>query len=173
MIATSNFLVPNGTFIVELIAFVIVLGVVGRYALPPLNKMVEARREQIRSELEAAERARSEATAADEERQATLDEARRRAREILEAANRAAESARAEAAEKGREEHDRIIQDATAELDHARQRALDEATAQIGELVMEVVERIIAREMDTEVHRDLLDEAIAALKGEESSEAGV
>ena len=38
-IATSNFLIPNGTFIVELVAFIIVLGVVARYILPPVNKM--------------------------------------------------------------------------------------------------------------------------------------
>ena len=34
MTATSNFLVPNGTFIVVLIAFIIVLGVIGKYVLP-------------------------------------------------------------------------------------------------------------------------------------------
>ena len=47
--ATSNFLVPNGTLIVELIAFLIVLAVIGKYVLPPLNKAMTARQEQIRS----------------------------------------------------------------------------------------------------------------------------
>ena len=36
-LATSNFLVPNGTFIVVLIAFIIVLRVITKYVLPPLN----------------------------------------------------------------------------------------------------------------------------------------
>ena len=31
-IATSNFLVPNGTFIVVLLAFIVVLGVIGQEA---------------------------------------------------------------------------------------------------------------------------------------------
>ena len=33
-LATSNFLVPNGTFIVVLLAFLLVLGVIGQNVLP-------------------------------------------------------------------------------------------------------------------------------------------
>ena len=45
----------------------------------------------------------------------------------------------------------------------ARQRALEEASAQLGELVVDVVERIIGREVNAEAHRDLIQEAISAL----------
>jgi F-type H+-transporting ATPase subunit b len=173
MIASSNFLVPNGTFIVELIAFVIVLLVMARYILPPLNKALSDRQAQISEELTAADRARAEATAADEERRAALDEARRRAREILEQANRTAERLHAEAAQRGQEEESRIVAGATAELERARQRALEEAANRLGALVLDVVERVIGREVDAEAHRDLLDEAIAALNQEpEGSGAG-
>ena len=47
-LATSNFLVPNGTFIVVLIAFIIVLYVITKYVLPPLNAALTERQEQIR-----------------------------------------------------------------------------------------------------------------------------
>ena len=50
----------------------------------------------------------------------------------------------------------------------ARQRALEEAAARLGELVVDVVERIIGREIDAEAHRDLIDEAVDALSGDES-----
>ena len=36
--AESNFLVPNGTFIAELVAFVILLWLIKKYVLPPLSK---------------------------------------------------------------------------------------------------------------------------------------
>jgi F-type H+-transporting ATPase subunit b len=36
--ATSNFLVPNGTFIVVLLAFLVVVWVIGKKVLPVLNK---------------------------------------------------------------------------------------------------------------------------------------
>ena len=52
---------------------------------------------------------------------------------------------------------------AEAEMQLARQRAVEEAAARLGELVVEVVERIIGREVDADAHRDLIDEAVAAL----------
>jgi F-type H+-transporting ATPase subunit b len=168
MMATSNFLVPNGTFIVELIAFLIVLGVVARYVVPPLNRVLRDRQAQIQAELSAADRARAEAAAVEDERRQALDEARQRAREIVEQANRNAEKTRADASAQGQEEHDRIVANANAEVAQARQRALEEATAQVGELVMEAVERVIGREMDSDVHRELVNEAIAAMRADDA-----
>ena len=172
MIGTSNFLVPNGTFIVELLGFLIVLAFIARVVLPPVNRALVARQAQIQSELAAADPARAEAAAADEERRQALEEARRRAREIVEQASRSAERVRADAAAEGEEEHDRILASASAEVDRARQRALEEATVQMGQLVMDVVERVIGREVDADVHRDLVDEAIAAVNVDGGSSTG-
>jgi F0F1-type ATP synthase membrane subunit b/b' len=36
----------------------------------------------------------------------------------------------------------------------------------MGEIVMEVVERVIGREVDAEAHRELIDEAVAALRAD-------
>ena len=76
MTASSNFLIPNATLIVEIVAFLIVLGFLAKYVLPVLNKTLEERQEQIGSALEAAETARTEAAEAGHQRQETLDEAR-------------------------------------------------------------------------------------------------
>lgn len=163
MIATSNFLVPNGTFIAEIIAFVIVLFVVWRYILPPLNKMLAARQEAIRAELAAAQAAEADAEAAEAARKAELERARQQAREIVEQAQRTAERLADEAHLRGQSEYDRLVTSAEAEVRLARQRALEEAAQRLGELVVEVVERIIGREMDAAAHRDLIDEAVEAL----------
>ena len=172
MMATSNFLVPNGTFIVELVGFLIVLGVVARYLLPPINRALQERQAKIQAELDAADKARAEAAAADDERRRELEDARRRAREILEQAERAADKARTDGLASAQEEHDRIVAGATAEVTLAKQRALDEATTQVGQLVMEVVERVIGREVDERAHRDLVDEAITALRAEDGGATG-
>jgi len=44
----SIFLLPNGTFFVELVVVVVILWLVTKYILPPLNKAMEARQEKIR-----------------------------------------------------------------------------------------------------------------------------
>jgi F-type H+-transporting ATPase subunit b len=171
VIASSGiFIVPNATFIVELVAFVAILAVVGRYALPWVNTQLQARQDGIRAELEAADRAKADAEAADETRKSELESARVRAREIVEQAQHTADRLADEARARGQREYEHMVTSAEAEVRLARQRALEQAAQRLGDLVVEVVERIIGREMDAEAHRDLIDEAVQALAGGTSPE---
>jgi F-type H+-transporting ATPase subunit b len=163
-IATSIFLVPNGTLIIEIVAFLIVLFVIGRYVLPVLNKALEERQEEIRSSLEAADAARAEADETRSQRQGILDEARQQARDIVAQAGRSAERVAAQAEERGQQEYDRLVNSAMAEISLARQRAVDEVSAQLGVLVLSVARQVIGREIDAAGHRALIDEAVAALR---------
>ncbi len=164
VIAESNFLIPNATFVIELVAFVIVLYIIGKkFPLPQLKRALDERAEAIRSELQAADEAKADAAAADDDRRAALEQARHQAREIVAQANRTAEALASEAQARAQSEKDRILSSAESEVNLARQRALEEAAARLGELVVDVVERIIGREVTAEAHRDLIDEAIAAL----------
>jgi F-type H+-transporting ATPase subunit b len=166
MQTASVFILPNGTFFVELLIFLIIVFVAAKYILPPLNRVVEKRQEQIRSSLEAADQARADAAAADDERRAVLEHARQQAREIVAQANHTAEQVRSEAQARGQAESERIIAGAGAELALARQRAIEESASRMGEIVLDTVEKIIGREVDAAAHRDLLDEAIEALRSD-------
>jgi F-type H+-transporting ATPase subunit b len=170
-VIASNFLIPNGTLIVEVVAFLIVLGVVARYVLPPLNKALEQRQQEIRRSLEAAEAAKAEADATRRQRQEILDEARQQARELVAQANATAERLRQEAVERAQAEHDRIVAAAEADIALARQRAVDEVSAQVGALVLAVARQVIGREVDAEAHRALIDEAVAALSASSDTAA--
>ena len=165
-IATSNFLIPNGTFVVELIAFVIVLGVLAKFVLPLLNEKLSERQDKIRSELAAADEAKADAQAADDERKAELDRARQQAREIVAQAHRTADNVVAEAEQRASVEYARLVSNADTAIAMARQKALDEASARLGQLMVDVVGRILAREIDAEARRDLIDAAISALREE-------
>ena len=46
---TSNFLIPNGTFFVELGAFALLFFLLARYVIPPINKAMTARQDAIRA----------------------------------------------------------------------------------------------------------------------------
>jgi len=170
-LATSNFLVPNGTFIVVLIAFIIVLYVITKYVLPPLNKALTDRQEQIRGELEAADKAKTDAEEADAERRAALEQARSQAREIVSQAQTTADQIVTSATAEGQSIHDRIVAAADAEVIVARQAAVEEVTARVGEIVLAAAERVIGREIQTSDHQDLIDEAIAAVRAETSGAA--
>jgi F-type H+-transporting ATPase subunit b len=166
MIAESIFLIPNGTFIVELAVVAVLLFLVTKYILPPLNKAMENRQEQIRGALDAADKARAEAAAAGDERAKVLAAARDQAREIVAAAQATSDSVKAESGARGQAEYDRIIAAAQGEVDTARQRAIDEASAKIGEIVFDLVAKIVGREVDQNAHQDLVREAVSALNAE-------
>jgi F-type H+-transporting ATPase subunit b len=170
-IATSNFLVPNGTLIIEVIAFLLLLAFIGRKVLPPLNKALEERQEEIRTALEAAEAAKAEADETHAQRQGILDEARTRAREIVAQANKVAEGVAAQSEERGQQEYDRLVRAAETDIALARQRAVDEVSAQLGALVMSVARQVIGREIDATSHRALIDEAVAALRSSSDTTA--
>ncbi len=163
MIASSIFLLPNGTFVVELVVVAVILYLVTKYILPPLNKAMESRQEKIRASLEAADAGRAEAAAADDERATVLADARERAREIVATAQATADQVKAESAGRGQAEYERIVAMAQDEVATARQRAIDEASARIGEVVFELVTKIVGREVDQAAHQDLVREAVAAL----------
>lgn len=171
MTTASIFLVPNGTFIVELVVSIILILAIYKWVLPVINKAMEERQEKIRASLEAADQARADAEAADDERRNVLEQARQQAREIVATANRTAEQVRTDMQARGQAEYDRIVGNADVEISLARQRAVEEAAARMGEVVMEVVERVIGREVNLDVHRDLIEEAVTALREEPDSAA--
>ncbi len=49
---TSNFLIPNGTFFFVLIIFLIVLGVIGKWVVPPVSKVLRERDAMVKQTVE-------------------------------------------------------------------------------------------------------------------------
>jgi F-type H+-transporting ATPase subunit b len=164
MTTASIFLLPNGTFFVELIIFIALVVIMGKKIIPPITAALAERQERIRAALDAADQARVDAAAADDERRAVLEEARQQAREVVAEANRTAEAVRVDFQTRGQAEYDRIVGGAETEVAVARQRAVEEAASRVGEIAMDVVQRVIGRPVNAEAHDDLISEAVSALR---------
>jgi F-type H+-transporting ATPase subunit b len=165
-VTAGIFILPNATFIFELIIFLVLVYVVGRKIIPPINAALAERQERIRASLDAADQARADAAAADDERRAVLEDARQQAREVVAQANRSAEAVRVDFQTRGQTEYERIVGSAEAEVALARQGAVEEASSRLGEITMDVVERVIGRPVSAESHQDLIAEAIGALRAD-------
>ncbi len=92
---TSNFLIPNGTFFFVLIIFLIVLGVIGKWVVPPISKVLRERDAMVKQTVEDSRKAADQFAAADDDYQAEMararseasglrDDARAEGRKILE-----------------------------------------------------------------------------------------
>jgi F-type H+-transporting ATPase subunit b len=161
--SSTNFLLPNMTFFVELLAFIVILGLIAKYILPPINRAIKQRQEEIASSLQQGEEAKQRLLAADTEYQAKLEEARQEARTVIERANRLADQLREEARTKGQDEYDRVVARAEADIQRATERAREELRLQVADLVIAAAERVIGEELDIERHRGLIEEAIAGV----------
>jgi F-type H+-transporting ATPase subunit b len=150
----------NATLVVELIAFLVMLGILGRWVYPPVIRAAEARQRQVAEQLEAAKKARKEAEAHLQEADAAIQEARAQAGQIIERANRAAEQVQQEAQEKAREEARRIVEGASRDIDAERQRAIQSIRLQMADIVTEAVRRIVGESLDGERHRELIEATI-------------
>src|ERR1700727_1778656 len=82
----SNFLVPNGTFFVVLIIFLIVLGVIGKWVVPPVSKVLRERDAMVKQTIEDSRRAADQFSAADEDYQAEMATARGEASKLRDGA---------------------------------------------------------------------------------------
>jgi F0F1-type ATP synthase membrane subunit b/b' len=86
MLDSRNFLVPDGTFIIEAVAFLAVLVVMTRWVLPRIRGAMEARQRAISQSLAAAREADERRRAAEAEAAEIRTVARREARRIKEQA---------------------------------------------------------------------------------------
>jgi len=169
MTTAGIFLLPNGTFFVELIIFIVLVVIMGKKIIPPVTAALSERQDRIRASLDAADQARADAVAADDERRAVLEAARASAREVVAEANRTAEAVRVDFQTRGQAEYERIVGSAEAQVDVARQHAVDEAANRVGEMAMDVVERVVGRKVSIGAHEDLIADAVSALRAETSA----
>jgi F-type H+-transporting ATPase subunit b len=141
--ASSNFLIPNGTFIAELVGFVIIVVVLGRTLVPRINQALADRQEMIRRSYSDAEEAK-----------ARLDAAEAEYRELIAGARADAARQREEAREEGAQiladlraqaqvESERIRQAAQQQLEAERSRTVEALRAEVGTLAVELAGRVV------------------------------
>ena len=160
LVASSNFLVPNNTFFVELVAFLIVIFLLAKYVLPPLNRIMEERQATIRQALADAEEAKRRSAEAEDEQRRIVSEARTQARGVVEEANKMAEQARTERRQQAEAEYERIVGAASADIEAQARRAQEELRQQAADLAIAVAERVIGEGIDRQAQAELINRTI-------------
>lgn len=164
--ATKNFLVPNFTFLFELVAFLLVLGVLAKWVMPRLQQALNERQENIRRGIEDAEHAKQAAAQADADYSAAMDDARVKARAMVDEARRIGDQLREDARKRGEQEAERIVAGARVEIEAEARRAAEQLRRDVSDLVVAVVERVVGRGLDVEAHRALIDRTIGEVEAE-------
>lgn len=147
----------------EIVSFAALLGVLYKFAFPPILEALEARERKIRDTLEQAERHRTEAErklkeyevklgAASKEAEALLTQARERAQQLLE-----------ENEQRLRAETARVRDETTREIEIERRKAIQEIRKEMAGLALLVGEQVVGRSFTDEDHHRLAEEVMQAV----------
>ena len=170
VLAGSNFLVPNSTFIVELIAFIIIIAIIGKYIAPRITQALGDRQAIIDKQMTDAEETAKQLAEAKSGYEQALNEARAEAAQIRENARAEAQRSLEELRAAAQEESARIVARGEEQLARQRSSIVRELRAEIGTLAVELSEKIVEQRLaDDAAVRATVDAFIAGLDSAESA----
>lgn len=171
LLASSNFLVPNATFVVELVIFLVVLWALSKWILPPVNRAMDDRQKSIVRSINDAEEAKKRSLELEEQHKRLLEEGRAEARSLKDEAVKIGEQLREELRKQGEEEYRRLVERASADIDAASRRAAEELRVQVAGLVMDVVERVLGEGITLRDQEKLVELATADIERQAAASA--
>ncbi len=147
----------NATLFVQAIVFLILVLFTMKFVWPPIVKALDERAQKIADGLAAADRAKSELSAANQRVEKELSQTRNETAARLADADRRAQAIVEEAKTRASEEAQKIIAAAQAEAKQQVVQAREALREQVAVLAVKGAEQILRKEVNAGVHADLLN----------------
>lgn len=141
----------------QLVAFLVLMALLRRYALRPIMGVMEKRQAYIDEQINTAEKNRAEAERLVAEQREELEKARKEARELLERAKVQKEREAEAIIKEAQERAERMIQEATNEIAREKEKALAELRDQVGQLTVLLASKVMEKEVDAKQQAKLVD----------------
>jgi F-type H+-transporting ATPase subunit b len=160
-VKAKNPIVPETKEIVwAAISFAIVFGLLAWKAWPAIKKAIADREAHIRTDLEKAEEAKTEAESSLAQYQQQLAEARNEAGKIIEEARLAADQVRKDLIARAETEAAELRGRAQEDIRLATERALSDLQGRVAELSIELAEKVVERNLDRDTQIALIESYI-------------
>ena len=144
----------------SIIVFIILIVVLWRFVLKPVNKIIVKRQEEIQEAVNIADRQRQEAQKFIEDQKLQLEAAKKESRQIIEDSKAAARKIKEEIEEKASEKSRTILDSALEEIKAERDRSIFAVKNLIVEIAMDATEKIIGKSLSEEEHKKLIEESL-------------
>ncbi|OQP50948.1 ATP synthase F0 subunit B [Niastella yeongjuensis] len=136
-----------GLLVWNFIAFLILLIILRKFAWKPILSSLKSRETGIAESLATAERVKAEMAQLKSENEALLAKAREERTQLLKEARDTKDRIINEAKEQAKIEAGKIVADANAAIQQQKMAALTDVKNQVGNLVIEVAEKVLRREL--------------------------
>jgi F-type H+-transporting ATPase subunit b len=149
--AEGNFLIPNGTFFVVLVIFLIVLGVINTFVVPPISKVLKERDDMVTKTAADNKKSAEQSAAAQEDYEKALAKARVKASAARDEAR--AEGRKVVEDKRGRAEEQvaSALQDAGDKLKQEGDAVAAELRSRVDDTSKALASRILGVEIATSV----------------------
>ncbi len=159
-----NPILPSGTEILwGSVSFLVLVVMMWKFAFPTVQKAMEARTEKIRSNLDEADKVRTEAQGILEEYQRQLADARGEANRIIEEARQTADQLRQDMVRRADEEVAELRRRSVEDLKAAQERVMGQLQLQVRDLAIDLAEKVVGANLDRTRNLALVDQLIAEL----------
>lgn len=146
------------------LSFLVLLALMGKFLVPAISKVMQARTDRIREGLDDAERTKAEAQTILDQYKAQLADARNEANRIIEEARQTADQLRADLMTRAETEVAEQKARARDEIDAAKNRALADLQSQVATLSIDLAEKIVEKSLDRDTNRQLVESYIRQLE---------
>ncbi|MBS1599361.1 MAG: F0F1 ATP synthase subunit B [Bacteroidetes bacterium] len=143
-----------GLFFWNLLAFLVVFFLLKKFAWKPILQSLKTREEGIADALATAEKVKAEMAQLKNENEALLAKAREERAQLLKEARDTKDKIINEAKEQAKLEASKIISDAQAAIETQKMAALTDVKNQVGNMVIEISEKILRRELSAKSEQE-------------------
>lgn len=161
--STNPILPATNELIVGIIAFVVLLAILWRVALPRANQVLAERSENIEGKLKHAEEEREQAEKLLRQYRERLSNAEDEAQRIIDEGRGNAERLRRDLMAKAQQEADRVIEQGREAIRGERDRAVRQLRTEVGSLAVELATRVVGDSLDRDRQLRLIDQYIEQL----------
>jgi F-type H+-transporting ATPase subunit b len=144
----------------QIIAFLILFGLLSVVAYKPLLKMLDERANKIKESMDLAEEVKQQSKNAEQEVKNQLSSASKKGQELITMANTTSDEIRAKAQELAKKDADLIILRAREAINAERDSAIDELRREFSDLTILAAGKVIGETLDKKSHKELIDKIL-------------
>lgn len=149
-----------GLFLWTILTFMVLLGLLARFAWKPLLALLDRREEMIRQSLDDAQEAKEELQRLQQESKEILSKARVEAQSILAQTRSEADKLKGEIKQKAKAEADAILRDAEKQIKVETEKAIAVLKTEVVDLSLLVASKLIRRNLSKEDNQSLIEESL-------------
>lgn len=153
------------TFLIQIIAFLILYALLQKFAFGPLFGIMEKRRQLVKDQIQTAENNRKQTEQLLEEQKQALQQTRKEANDIIEQARQSGSKQADDIIAAAREEAARLKDEALRDIENEKNKAVAALRSQVSAMSVMIASKIIEKQIDEKSQAELVEHYLKEVGG--------